>query len=315
MKVLSLLASASAVSAHTIFQNLVAGGRDYGQGNGVRIPSYNGPIEDVSSNSMACNGNPNPTSSTSTIIDVQAGSEVTALWRYMLSTTGTAPNDIMDSTHKGPTMAYLKKVSNAATDSGVGGGWIKIQEDGFNNGVWGTEKVINGKGEHKIKIPDCIAPGQYLLRAEMLALHAAGSYPGAQFYMECAQINVIGGSGTANPSTVSFPGAYSSSDPGVRISIYYPPVTNYVIPGPRPLTCSGSGGGGTNPPPASSTTLRTSTTTTSATTTSRPPATSSASSGGAAQWAQCGGRDWTGVKGCVAPYTCTVINEYYHQCT
>lgn len=183
MKVLTLLASASAVSAHTIFQSLVAGGRDYGQGNGVRIPTYNGPIEDVSSNSMACNGNPNPTSSTPTIIDVQAGSEVTALWRYMLSTTGTSPNDIMDSTHKGPTLAYLKKVSNAASDSGVGGGWFKIQEDGFSNGVWGTEKVINGKGEHKIKIPDCIEPGQYLLRVEMIALHGAASYPGAQFYV------------------------------------------------------------------------------------------------------------------------------------
>ncbi|KAK0388000.1 hypothetical protein NLU13_4244 [Sarocladium strictum] len=317
MKVLTLLASASAVSAHTIFQSLVAGGRDYGQGNGVRIPTYNGPIEDVSSNSMACNGNPNPTSSTPTIIDVQAGSEVTALWRYMLSTTGTSPNDIMDSTHKGPTLAYLKKVSNAASDSGVGGGWFKIQEDGFSNGVWGTEKVINGKGEHKIKIPDCIEPGQYLLRVEMIALHGAASYPGAQFYMECAQINVIGGSGTANPSTVSFPGAYSSSDPGVKISIYYPPVTNYVIPGPRPLTCSSSGGnngGGSNPPPAATTTLRTSTTTTA--TTSRPPAsTTSASSGGAAQWAQCGGINYSGPKGCVAPYTCTVINDYYHQCT
>lgn len=183
MKVLALLASASAVSAHTIFQSLVVGGVNQGQGNGVRIPSYNGPIEDVSSNSMACNGNPNPTSSTSKIIDVQAGSEVTALWRYMLSTTGTAPNDVMDSTHKGPTLAYLKKVGNAATDSGVGGGWFKIQEDGFSGGVWGTEKVINGKGEHKIKIPDCIEPGQYLLRAEMIALHGAGNYPGAQFYV------------------------------------------------------------------------------------------------------------------------------------
>jgi hypothetical protein len=26
--------------------------------------------------------------------------------------------------------------------------------------------------------------------------------------MECAQINVVGGTGTANPATVSFPGAY-----------------------------------------------------------------------------------------------------------
>lgn len=43
----------------------------------------------------------------------------------------------------------------------------------------------------------------------MLALHGAGSPGGAQFYMECAQINVVGGTGTKTPSsTVSFPGAY-----------------------------------------------------------------------------------------------------------
>ncbi|CRK46006.1 hypothetical protein BN1723_019858, partial [Verticillium longisporum] len=131
---------------------------------------------------MACNGAPNPTSPTSVIHTVQAGQDVTALWRYMLSTTGTGPADIMDSTHKGPTLAYLKKVSSATSDSGIGDGWFKIQEDGFTNGVWGTEKVINGQGKHTIRIPECIAPGQYLLRAEMIALHGAGSYPGAQFY-------------------------------------------------------------------------------------------------------------------------------------
>ena len=48
------------------------------------------------------------------------------------------------------------------------------------------------------------------------ALHGASSYPGAQFYMECAQINVTGGSGSKTPSTVSFPGAYKGSDPGMR---------------------------------------------------------------------------------------------------
>ena len=84
----------------------------------------------------------------------------------------------------------------------------KIQEDGLSNGVWGTSKVIDGQGRHSIQIPKCIEPGQYLLRAEMIALHGAGSYPGAQFYMECAQINVVGGSGSKAPSTVSLPGAY-----------------------------------------------------------------------------------------------------------
>ncbi|KAK3994810.1 glycoside hydrolase [Cladorrhinum sp. PSN332] len=237
MKVLAPIVLASAASAHTIFTSLEVGGVNHGTGNGVRVPSYNGPVEDVTSNSLACNGPPNPTSPTSTVITVQAGQDVTAIWRYMLSTTGSAPNDIMDSTHKGPTLAYLKKVSNAATDSGVGGGWFKIQEDGFNNGVWGTEKVINGKGRQTIRIPQCIAPGQYLLRAEMIALHGAGNYPGAQFYQECAQINVVGGTGTKTPSTVSFPGAYSGSDPGVKISIYWPPVTSYKIPGPSLFTC------------------------------------------------------------------------------
>lgn len=31
-------------------------------------------------------------------------------------------------------------------------------------------------------------------------------------------------------------------------------------------------------------------------------------------WAQCGGRDYTGVTSCVSGYTCVVVNEWYHQC-
>lgn len=36
-----------------------------------------------------------------------------------------------------------------------------------------------------VKIPSDIAAGDYLLRAEALALHTAGSLKGAQFYMTC----------------------------------------------------------------------------------------------------------------------------------
>ncbi|KAK3366219.1 glycoside hydrolase family 61 protein [Lasiosphaeria ovina] len=239
MKVVApLLAAAGLASAHTIFSSLEVGGVNQGVGQGVRVPSYNGPIEDVTSNSLACNGAPNPTSPTSKVITVQAGSNVTAIWRYMIGTTGSAPNDVMDITHKGPTLAYLKKVSDATADAGPGGGWFKIQQDGLaSNGVWGTERVVTGQGRHDIRIPACIAPGQYLLRAEMIALHGAGNYPGAQFYMECAQINVVGGTGTKTPATVSFPGAYSGTDPGVKISIYWPPLTSYTIPGPSVFAC------------------------------------------------------------------------------
>jgi hypothetical protein len=60
---------------------------------------------------------------------------------------------------------------------------FKIQEDGYNGGNWGTSKVITNGGLHSITIPKCIANGQYLLRAEMIALHSAGSPGQAQFYV------------------------------------------------------------------------------------------------------------------------------------
>lgn len=150
-------------------------------------------------------------------------------------------------------MAYLKKVTDAKTDSGVGNGWFKIQEGGYKNGKWATNEVIDNKGNEVIQNPKCIANGQYLLRAGMVALHGARSTNGAQLYMECAQLNITGGAGTASPTTYSIPGIYKvrehyrsvwvseelhadeygrSNDPGLLIDIYSVKTTSpYVIPG------------------------------------------------------------------------------------
>lgn len=83
-------------------------------------------------------------------------------------------------------MAYLKKVDNALTDSGVGNGWFKITEAGYNEatGKWAVDDLIAANGYQDIKIPTCIPNGQYLLRAELIALHSAGGLGAAQFYME-----------------------------------------------------------------------------------------------------------------------------------
>lgn len=35
---------------------------------------------------------------------------------------------------------------------------------------------------------------------------------------------------------------------------------------------------------------------------------------GSPRWGQCGGIGWSGPKTCEAPWTCTVVNEYYSQC-
>lgn len=145
MKGISLLAAASTAFAHTIFVQLEAGGTVYPVSHGVRTPTYDGPITDVTSNDLACNGGPNPTKSTSEIITVQAGSTVKAHWRHTLTAD---KSNVMDASHKGPTLAYLKKVDNALTDKGPGGGWFKIQEAGYSNGQWGTSTVITNGGEH-----------------------------------------------------------------------------------------------------------------------------------------------------------------------
>lgn len=60
---------------------------------------------------------------------------------------------------------------------------FKIQEEGFSNGNWGTDTVINNSGNQVIQIPECIEEGEYLLRAEMVALHGARSPNGAQLYV------------------------------------------------------------------------------------------------------------------------------------
>ncbi|KAI8965341.1 lytic polysaccharide monooxygenase [Daldinia sp. FL1419] len=240
MKLSSLGAAtvlASVASGHTIFCQLKTNEETYPVSHAIRTPTYDGPQTDVNNNNMACNGPPNPTTPSDKIIDVKAGDTVGAIWRHTLQ---SGANDVMDPGHKGPVMAYLKKVSDATKDSGVGDGWFKIQEEGYSNGKWGTDTVINNGGNQQIKIPECIEDGQYLLRAEMIALHGARSPNGAQLYMECAQINVTGGKATKKPTTASIPGIYKSNDPGLLIDIYNkPPGTSspYQIPGPAVFTC------------------------------------------------------------------------------
>ncbi|KAI0023999.1 carbohydrate-binding module family 1 protein [Xylariomycetidae sp. FL0641] len=317
--VAAAVAGASVASAHTIFVQLEAGGTTYDVSYGIRTPTYDGPISDVTSNSLACNGDPNPTTPSDKIIDVTAGSTVNAIWRHTLD---SGPDDVMDASHLGPTMAYLKKVSDATTDVGYGDGWFKINEVGYSDGNWATTAVIENDGIQPIAIPACLEDGQYLLRAEMIALHAASSEQGAQLYMECAQINISGGTATASPATYSIPGIYSADDPGLLVNIYsMSPSDTYEIPGPDPFTCgAGSGSGsGTTAPAATSTTLATSTTkaagTTTASTTSSAAATTTAASCEVAQWAQCGGTGFTGCTTCASGYTCNAQNEYYSQCS
>lgn len=166
----------------------------------------------------------------------------------------------------------------------------------------------------------------------MLALHGSQTLGGAQFYIGCAQVRVIGTGGSCNPS-IQLPGAYKATDSNIYISNFYYGFdpTTYTAPGGPVATCDGSGGAPTptkagttissSVQPSSSTAKPTTTTTATAkpTTTLLTSRTSSAgptstAMGTIGKYGQCGGTGYTGPTVCVAGTTCIKQNDYYAQC-
>jgi cellulase len=81
-----------------------------------------------------------------------------------------------------------------------------------------------------VTIPENLAPGNYVLRHEILALHSAGQANGAQFYPQCINLEVTG-SGSATPDGVAGTSLYTAEDPGVLFNLYGE-FSEYPIPGP-----------------------------------------------------------------------------------
>ncbi|KAF5360689.1 hypothetical protein D9756_004861 [Leucocoprinus leucothites] len=228
---------AAGVAARTVFSAVSVGGAYQGQGVGVRVPSTNTPVTDITSSSIACNAGVSPTSD---VIHVAAGSQVTAHFhRLPTGYNGPDPSDPLDPTNKGPAIAYLAAVDSATQSDVSGLKWFKIWQDGYDTTThaWGSDHLFNNGGNATFTIPSCIASGDYLLRVESIALQSATRYPGAQFYMSCAQLSVTQDSTkqAKQPNTVSLPGAYKSTDPGIVTSIFG--VTSYTPPGPPVFTC------------------------------------------------------------------------------
>ncbi|KAJ8457510.1 hypothetical protein ONZ45_g18283 [Pleurotus djamor] len=144
-------------------------------------------------------------------------------------------DDIIASSHKGPVQVYIAP----AASNGAGPVWTKLFSDSYENGYWAVDKLILAHGQHSVTIPN-IPAGDYLLRAEIAALHEANvaytSNPirGVQMYMSCAQISVTSSGTQTLPGGTSFPGTYTSSTPGIVWNLYdfVSNPNNYVAPGP-----------------------------------------------------------------------------------
>lgn len=202
-------------------------------------------------------------------------------------------------------LVYLSKVTDASTADGSTP-WFKVYENSWapSGGAvgdldyWGTKDMNTCCGRVDVRLPPGLPSGDYLLRAEAIALHALP----AQLYMSCYQITISGGSsGGSVPAGVSFPGAYSSSDPGLTANIHAK-MTSYQAPGPTVVSggtkatagngCSGGCQQTCSPGSGPSTTLVV------------PEPTGGGPGGGtpggceAKQWEQCGGIGFTGCTNC-----------------
>ncbi|TDL24173.1 hypothetical protein BD410DRAFT_767332 [Rickenella mellea] len=245
---------AQSVRAHTTVWSVWVNGVDQGSGKGIRHPAYNGPplatnppfgtnsgfangpVRDLSKIEMRCNvmGDiPAPDT-----IKVKPGDTVTLEWHH---NNRTVADDIVDTSHKGPGIVYL------SPDPPVGDSWVKIQQEAETTpGNWYTGGRLNArKGKQDVVIPQNLAPGFYLLRGELLALHesdvahTANLNRGIQIYIACIQLQVTGTGTLKLPTGVTFPGAYQEDTPGIVYNLYISTAgQHYTIPGPPVWTAA-----------------------------------------------------------------------------
>ncbi|KAG8806570.1 hypothetical protein FRC18_006030 [Serendipita sp. 400] len=207
------------VAAHYRFNSLIVGGQSSPEYKYIRKNSnFNSPVTDVTSNDLRCNVGATGTGTETAT--VAAGDTV----GFALDTPVY---------HQGVLNVYMSKAPADAASYDGSGGWFKIYEisavtDGGKSITFPTDNA----SKFTFTIPSSITSGDYLLRIEHIALHVAQSVGAAQFYISCAQLTVTGG-GSAEPATVSIPGVYQATDPGILIGIYYPIPTTYVQPGPE----------------------------------------------------------------------------------
>ncbi|KAK0727528.1 glycoside hydrolase family 61 protein [Lasiosphaeria miniovina] len=209
-------AAHGAVTGYVIAGKSYPGYQGFSPGNSKNViqrqwPDYN-PIMSVTDAKIRCNGGTSATLNAS----VAPGESVAAIWGQW--------------THsQGPILVWMYKCAGAfASCDGSGAGWFKIDEAGFHGdgtkvfldtetpSGWDIAKLVGGNKQWASTIPAGLAPGNYLLRHELIALHQANT---PQFYPECAQV-VVTGSGSAQPDAsykTSIPGYAKQSDPNIRV--------------------------------------------------------------------------------------------------
>ncbi|KAF7954707.1 hypothetical protein EAE96_005826 [Botrytis aclada] len=153
---------------------------------------------------------------------------------------------VWPESHHGPVITYLANCNgDCATVDKTTLEFFKIDEAGLIDdttvpGTWASDNMIANNNTWTSTIPADLAPGNYVARHEIIALHSAGSEDGAQNYPQCINLEVSG-SGTLAPKGTLGEALYTPTDPGILVNIYSP--LTYTIPGPAMYNSTGAATG------------------------------------------------------------------------
>lgn len=171
---------------------------------GFLLPEdYNGP-------NIGCHFNSQPALKA---VSMAAGESLELTWKNWPST----------DPHPGVFLNYLAPANSSwGTNTADALKFFKISEFGYDPTVKNDKEDYGlATGSFKkagkvstVTIPADIAPGSYVLRHEIIALHEANDKNGAQNYPMCINIE-LSGTGTATPPGVPATAFYKATDPGV----------------------------------------------------------------------------------------------------
>jgi len=160
---------------------------------------------------------------------VAAGSEITLQWTEW------------PSSHHGPVIDYLANCNGDCSSVDktelrffkiAEEGQLELGPGGGETGYWASDKFIDAGSVWTVTIPESIAPGNYVLRHEQIALHEAATEGKTQMYPQCINLEITG-SGSDNPEGVLGTELYDSKEPGIMYNIYNDENSpTYTIPGP-----------------------------------------------------------------------------------
>ncbi|KAJ3876774.1 glycosyl hydrolase family 61-domain-containing protein [Lentinula edodes] len=228
----------SLANAHGIVSKIEVAGQTFespligasGDNGPFYVPTDNSPITDVTSENMFCGSVATAATSTPSI-DLSQGNTISFYWESGYSTSNWPHNT-------GPIFLYMAKCdSDCTSQTASSTNFIKIEQQGFVNGVW-AQAALNTGSPVTFTIPSDLASGNYLIRHEIINLASTD-----ENFPACSQFAITGGSNTySSAQTAQFPGAYSATDAGLADagSAIYSVKTNaeYTFPGPDPVLSS-----------------------------------------------------------------------------